>query len=63
MKSEGAPESRAGQARLVIADDHDLVRNGIQRMLANEPDLEVVAEATNGREAVELCRRLRPTWC
>lgn len=60
MKSEGAPESRAGRARLVIADDHDLVRNGIQRMLANEPDLEVVAEATNGQEAVQLCRRLRP---
>lgn len=60
MKSEGAPESRAGRARLVIADDHDLVRNGIQRMLANEPELEVVAEATNGQEAVELCRRLRP---
>ena len=60
MKSEGAPESRAGRAQLIIADDHDLVRNGIQRMLANEPDLEVVAEATNGQEAVQLCRRLRP---
>ena len=52
--------SQTEQARLVIADDHDLVRNGIQRMLAGEPDLEVVGEATNGREAVTLCRRLRP---
>jgi DNA-binding NarL/FixJ family response regulator len=47
-------------ARLLIADDHDLVRDGFHRMLGREPDLEVVGEASNGREAVELCRRLNP---
>jgi len=47
-------------ARIVIADDHGLVRQGFRGMLAREPDLEVVGEATNGREAVEICSRLRP---
>ncbi len=53
-------EKRCGQARLVIADDHNLAREGLRDMLADEPDLEVVGEATNGREAVALCSRLRP---
>jgi DNA-binding NarL/FixJ family response regulator len=47
-------------ARLLIADDHDLVRDGLQRMLSREPGLEVVGEASDGRMAVELCRRLKP---
>ena len=51
---------RAGSARLVLADDHDLVREGIRALLEGEPDLMVVGEASNGREAVEVCRELRP---
>ena len=47
-------------ARLILADDHHLVRKGLQGLLADEPDLEVVGEASNGREVLELCRRLRP---
>ena len=47
-------------ARVLIADDHDLVRDGLHRMLEDEPDIEVVGEAKNGQEAVELCRSLRP---
>lgn len=47
-------------ARLLIADDHDLIREGISTMLAKEEDLEVVGEAENGREAVELCRKFQP---
>jgi DNA-binding NarL/FixJ family response regulator len=54
-----APERRT-PARLLIADDHELVRSGFRLMLESEPDLEVVAEASNGWEAVELCRRLMP---
>ena len=47
-------------ARLLIAEDHALVRGGLCAMLANEPDLEVVGEAENGLEAVEACRALEP---
>ncbi len=60
MEGEAQASTRNGSARLVIADDHDLVRDGYQRMLSREPDLEVVGEASNGREAVEFCRKLRP---
>lgn len=52
--------NEAGAARLVIADDHALLRSGLKSMLEGEPDLEIVGEAANGREAIEVCRRLRP---
>ncbi len=47
-------------ARLILADDHALVRKGIEGMLESERDLEIVGEVADGREALELCRRLRP---
>jgi len=46
--------------RVICADDHPLVRKGLAAIIAAEPDLELVAEAQNGREAVELYRRLQP---
>jgi DNA-binding NarL/FixJ family response regulator len=46
--------------RLLIADDHPLVRSGLRSMLQREPGVEIVGEARNGREAVELCRSLEP---
>lgn len=46
--------------RLLIADDHALVRSGLRSMLQREPGIEIVGEARNGREAVELCRSLWP---
>ena len=45
-------------ARLLLADDHVMVRRGLRLVLDAEPDLEVVAEAGDGLEAVELARRL-----
>jgi DNA-binding NarL/FixJ family response regulator len=51
---------RAGTAHLVIADDHELARAGLRSMIGGEPGLEIVGEATNGREALELCRRYAP---
>ncbi len=48
------------RARLLIAEDHALVREGLRAMLAGEPDIEVIGEAENGKEAVELCRSLTP---
>ena len=47
-------------ARMIIADDHELSRAGLRSMLAGERWLELVGEAGNGREAVELCRQLQP---
>jgi DNA-binding NarL/FixJ family response regulator len=46
--------------RVVIADDQALVRAGFKMILESQPDIEVVAEAADGYEAVEACRRLRP---
>jgi DNA-binding NarL/FixJ family response regulator len=49
-----------GLTRLAIVDDHQLAREGLRDMLADAPDIEVVGEAANGREALLLCSRLRP---
>ncbi len=44
--------------RILIADDHPIVRHGLKQVLASDPDLVVVGEATNGDEALELARTL-----
>ncbi len=46
--------------RVLIADDHALLRGGLAMILAAEPDIELVAEAADGVEAVARCRELRP---
>jgi DNA-binding NarL/FixJ family response regulator len=46
--------------RLVVADDHTVMRAGVVALLAAEPDLDIVGEAGNGREAVDLVERLAP---
>src|SRR5215218_4877320 len=56
----GAQGKASPPARLIVADDHALVRKGIEGMLEGEPNPEIVGEAADGREALELCRRLRP---
>lgn len=53
-------EAQTEPRRLLITDDHALVRDGLRSMLEDEPGLEVVGEAANGREALELCRSLAP---
>ena len=47
--------------RVLIADDQALVRAGFRKLLESDADIEVVGEAADGREAVDLARRLRPT--
>ena len=46
--------------RVLLADDQALVRSGLQMILAAQPDIEVVAEAENGRQAIDLTNRLVP---
>ncbi|MBB4822875.1 NarL family two-component system response regulator LiaR [Sporosarcina luteola] len=46
--------------RILLADDHEMVRIGVSAYLQTQPDMEVVGEATNGREAAEKALELRP---
>lgn len=46
--------------RILLADDHSIVRKGLRSILEEDSSLEVVGEAANGREAVELCQALQP---
>jgi DNA-binding NarL/FixJ family response regulator len=46
--------------RLLLAEDHPVVRAGLERLLANEADIDIVGAAANGREAVELALELQP---
>jgi DNA-binding NarL/FixJ family response regulator len=46
--------------RVLIVDDHAIVRDGIRALLTNDKDIQVVGEAGGGREAIELARRLTP---
>ena len=48
------------KTRVLLADDHQLMRSGIRLMLEREPDLSVVGEAGDGREAVALAKSLKP---
>ena len=45
---------------VLLAEDHQIVREGFRSLLEHEPDIEVVGEAANGRQAVQLSRKLRP---
>lgn len=49
-----------GRIRLVIADDHPVVRAGLQAMLRSQPDFEIIGEASNGVEAVALVKQVQP---
>ncbi|HSE45028.1 MAG TPA: response regulator transcription factor [Gemmatimonadales bacterium] len=46
--------------RILIADDHDVVRQGLRMFLSEDPEMEIVAEARNGAEALQLAKEARP---
>src|SRR5712671_494191 len=48
------------QITVLLAEDHQIVREGFRSLLKHEPDIEVVGEAETGRQAVQLTRKLRP---
>jgi DNA-binding NarL/FixJ family response regulator len=58
VNGEGAALPKV--ARILIADDHALVREGLRTMLSGEDGLEVIAEANDGQEALNVCRELKP---
>lgn len=55
-----APPANGRRLRVLLVDDHDIVREGIASLLAEAGDMEVVGEAANGREAVDQAVRLAP---
>jgi len=60
MSAGTARPRPAGVVRVLVVDDHPVVRSGLVGLLAAEPDLEVVGEAGDGAQAVELARELAP---
>jgi NarL family two-component system response regulator LiaR len=53
-------EPSSASIRVVIADDHEMVRRGLIMFLGSAADIEVIGEASNGAQAVRLCSQLRP---
>ena len=68
-EGSGAPggEQPSGKSadpiRVLIADDHALFRRGLEMVLVEEPDIELVGQASDGAEAVAGRARSCPTWC
>jgi two-component system, NarL family, response regulator NreC len=54
------PESAQPPIRVLLADDHDILREGLKALLSMQGDVAIVGEAFTGREAVELAERLKP---
>jgi two-component system response regulator NreC len=50
----------SGSVKIMLADDHTIVRQGLARLLEEQPNLKVIGEATNGRHAVDKATQLKP---
>jgi PAS domain S-box-containing protein len=60
VKNQEPGSMSAKRLKVMLVDDHKIMREGLHSILADEPDLEIVAEASNGREAVTLASELAP---
>jgi two-component system response regulator NreC len=54
------PDLNGNPIRILLADDHDILRSGLRSLIERQANFEIVAEARDGREAVELCLKLVP---
>jgi len=55
-----SPDKKYGPIRVLLVDDHAILREGVHALLAREPDIEVVGEAGDGQEALDLVAELHP---
>jgi YesN/AraC family two-component response regulator len=60
MDDVSSSKTQTRPVQVMLADDHHLLRKGFRGLSADEPNLEVVGEASNDHEALELCRSLHP---
>lgn len=58
--SEQAEKQKAGKLRILLAEDHEIVREGLRSLVNAQPDMEVIGEASNGQAAIERARELGP---
>ncbi|TME57536.1 MAG: response regulator transcription factor, partial [Chloroflexi bacterium] len=60
MPDEYTPSSPPTTIRVLLADDHDILRQGLRLLLGMQAEIDVVGEARTGREAIEMVRALKP---
>src|SRR3979409_810505 len=63
LEAHGLTDARGtamGRVRVLIADDHSVVRQGLRMFLSLDPEIEIVGEAADGEEAIHLARGLHP---
>lgn len=60
MRSLSPSEQKMAKIRVLLADDHSIVREGVKMILAKESDIEVAGEASDGQQALDLVERLKP---
>ncbi len=61
LRRRSRPPAITGNTiRVILADDHNVMRNGLATLLTEQSDIRVVAQASNGQEAIELCREHKP---
>lgn len=60
VASEASSSGGVHKIRVLLADDHGVVRDGLAQLLQKEPDIEVVGQAADGETALELALRLKP---